>query len=186
MSEQFSAKPPSYRDSTKFFTFQGLYALNAPFKIFPPQKLLTPNGLKIIRDFNEAAGEFLGGGVMKSKQLEAKAEQSETASAIKAKVLAQSQYLSKRDTVRLSTQITSEWIALEYALLLSLTLYGHITPIKWDKLETLTVRKKGFAGFESIATLTYVDGLGVKQVVDIQSGTPNINSLAAIAKAVGI
>ncbi len=186
MSEQFSAKPPSYRDSTKFFTFQGLNAPNASFKIFPPQKLLTPNGLKIIRDFNEAAGEFLGGGVMKSKQLEAKAEQSETASAIKAKVLAQSQYLSKRDTVRLSTQITSEWIALEYALLLSLTLYGHITPIKWDKLESLTVRKKGFAGFESIATLTYVDGLGVKQVIDIQSGTPNINSLAAIAKAVGI
>lgn len=186
MSEQFSAKPPSYRDSTKFFLRKNALAPNSPFKVFPVGMLLTPNGVKLVSDFQESAGEFLGGGVMKSKQLEAKAEQSETARAIKAQVLAQSRYMSKRDTVRLSTQITSEWIALEYALLLSLTLYGHITPIKWDKLESLTVRKKGFAGFESIATLTYVDGLGVKQVVDIQSGKPNIDSFSAIAKAVGI
>ena len=186
MSEQFSAKPPSYRDSTKFFTFQGLYAPNAPFKIFPPQKLLTPNGLQILRDFRESAGEFLGGGVMKSKQLEANAEEDERCREIKARIVAQSHFLSHKENMRLSTQITSEWIALEYALLLSLTLYGRITPIKWDKLESVTVRKKGFVGIESIATLTYVDGLGVKQVVDIQSGTPNINSLAAIAKAVGV
>jgi hypothetical protein len=176
----------SFRDSTKFFKFQGLNAPNAPFKVFPPQRLLTPNGLRLVTDFRESAGEFLGGGVMKSKQLEAKAEKSETARAIKAQILAQSRFMSKRDTVRFSTQITSEWIALEYALLLSVTLYGHITPIKWDKLESLTVRKKGFAGFDSIATLTYIDGLGVKQVVDIQSGKPNIDSLAAIAQAVGI
>ncbi len=186
MTDEHSAKLPSYKDSTKYFAYPGVYAPNAPFRWFPPTRLLTPNGLKIVQDFRESAGEFLGGGVMKSKQLEAKAEQSETARAIKAQVLAQSRYLSKRETVRLSTQITSEWIALEYALILSVTLYGHITPIKWDKLESLTVRKKGFAGFESIATLSYVDGLGVKQVVDIQSGKPNIDSLASIAKAVGI
>jgi hypothetical protein len=186
VTDEHSAKLPSYKDSTKYFAYPGVYAPNAPFRWFPPTRLLTPNGLKIVQDFRESAGEFLGGGVMKSKQLEAKAEQSETARAIKAQVLAQSRYLSKRETVRLSTQITSEWIALEYALILSVTLYGHITPIKWDKLESLTVRKKGFAGFESIATLSYVDGLGVKQVVDIQSGKPNIDSLASIAKAVGI
>lgn len=186
MSEQLSAKPPSYRDSTKFFLRKNAVAPNSPFRVFPVGRLLTANGVKLVSDFQDSAGEFLGGGVMKSKQLEAKAEQSETARAIKAQVLAQSRYLSKRETVRLSTQITSEWIALEYALILSVTLYGHITPIKWDKLESLTVRKKGFAGFESIATLTYVDGLAVKQVVDIQSGKPNIDSLASIAKAVGI
>lgn len=177
---------PSYRDSTKFFLRKNALAPNSPFQVFPVGRLLTANGVKLVSDFQDSAGEFLGGGVMKSKQLEAKAEQSETARAIKAQILAQSRYMSKRDTVRISTQITSEWIALEYALILSLTLYGHITPIKWDKLESLTVRKKGFAGFESIATLTYVDGLGVRQVVDIQSGKPNMDSLAAIAKAVGI
>jgi hypothetical protein len=186
MSEQFSAKPPSYRDSAKFFLRKNALVPNPPFKVFPAEKLLTPNGLRLVEDFKEGAGEFLGGGVMKSKQLESEANKSERSRAIKAQVLAQSRYLSKRDTVRFSIQITSEWIALEYALLLSITLYGNITPIKWDKLESLTVRKKGFAGFESIATLTYADGLGVKQMVDIQSGKPNIDSLVAIARAVGI
>ena len=70
MSEEFSNKLPSFKDSTKFFTFQGLYEPNAPFKVFPAPKLLTTNGLKIVRDFYESAGEFLGGGVMKSEQLE--------------------------------------------------------------------------------------------------------------------
>jgi hypothetical protein len=186
MSEEFSNKLPSFKDSTKFFTFQGLYAPNAPFKVFPAPKLLTTNGLKIVRDFYESAGEFLGGGVMKSEQLELYAEKDERCRAVKARVMAQSQFLSHKENMRLSTQITSEWIALEYALILSVTLYGLIRPIKWDKLESVTVRKKGFIGIESIATLTYVDAFGVKQVVDIQSGKPNIDSLAAIAKAVGI
>jgi len=177
---------PSFRDSTKFFAFQGPYAPNAPFKWFHPSKLLTANGQKIVRDFRAGAGEFLGGGVMKSEQLEAECEMYEQHRAVKARLMAQSQFLSHKETARLSTQITSEWIALEYALILSVTLYGLIRPIKWDRLESISFRKKGFVGIESIATLTYVDGLGVKQVVDIQSGKPNIESLAAIAKAVGI
>ena len=177
---------PSFRDSTKFFAYSGVYAPNAPFRWFPPTRLLTPNGLKIVQDFRESAGEFLGGGVMKSKQLEAYCETQEQYRAVKARVMAKSQFMSHRETARLSTQITSEWIALEYALILSVTLYGLIRPIKWDKLESVTVKKKGFTGIESVATLTYVDALGVRQVVDIQSGKPNIDSLAAIAKAVGI
>jgi len=100
--------------------------------------------------------------------------------------MVQSQYLSHKERARLSTQITSEWIALEYALILSVTLYGLIIPIKWDKLESIEFRKKGLVGIESIATITYTDSLGVKKKVDIQSGKPNMDSLAAIAKAVGI
>lgn len=186
MSEQFSAKPPSYRDSARFFLRKNALVPNPPFKVFPAEKLLTPNGLRLVEDFKEGAGEFLGGGVMKSKQLESEANKSERSRAIKSRIIAQSHFLSHKENMRLSTQITSEWIAFEYALILSVTLYGSITPIKWDKLESVSVRKKGFTGIESIATLTYVDGLGVKQVVDIQSGKPNIDSLAAIAKAVGI
>ena len=177
---------PSFRDSSKFYLRSNALAPNAPFKIFAPKRLLTPNGVNLVSEFKKSAGEFLGGGVMKSKQIEFKASQSEYARSIKEQILAQSRFMSKRDTVRLSTQITSEWIALEYALLLSVTIYGHITPIQWDKLESITVRKKGFTGFDSIATLTYIDGLGARQIVEIQSGKPNISSLAAIARAVGI
>jgi hypothetical protein len=186
MSEELSNKLPSFRDSTKFFAYSDVYAPNAPFRWFPPARLLTPNGLKIVQDFRESAGEFLGGGVMKSKQLEVYCETQEQHRAVKARVMAQSQFMSYRETARLSTQVTSEWIALEYALILSITLYGLIRPIKWDKFESITFRKKGFMGIESIATLTYLDSLGDKKVVDIQSGKPNIDSLAAIAKAVGI
>jgi len=186
MSDESVKRLPSFRNSTKFFAYPGVYAPNAPFKWFPPSRLLTPNGLKIVQDFRDSAGEFLGGGVMKSKQLEAYCETQEHLRAVKARVMAQSQFMSYRETARLSTQITSEWIALEYALILSITLYGLIRPIKWDKFESITFRKRGFMGIESIATLTYTDSLGEKKVVDVQSGKPNIDSLAAIAKAVGI
>ena len=186
MSEEFGNKLPSYRGSTKFFLRKNALAPNSPFKVFPTDRLLTANGVKLVSYFEESAGEFIGGGVMKSKQLEANAEQGDIARAIKGQILAQNRSMSARDTVRLSTQITSEWIALEYALLLSVTLYGFISVMQWDKIESLTVRKKGLTGIESIATLTYLDDLGIKQEIDIQSGKPNIDSLAAIAKAVGI
>lgn len=186
MSDESVNKLPNFRDSTKFFAFQGPYAPNAPFKWFHPSKLLTANGQKIVTDFRAGAGEFLGGGVMKSEQLEAYCEMYEQHRAIKARVMAQSQFLSYKETARLSTQITSEWIALEYALILSVTLYGLIIPIKWDKIESISIRKKGFVGIESIATLTYTDSVGTKKAVEIQSGKPNMDSLSAIAKAVGI
>lgn len=67
-----------------------------------------------------------------------------------------------------------------------MTLYGLIKPIKWDQFQSIKVKKKGLMGIDSIATLTYADSLGVKQVVDIQSGKPNIDSLVKISKAVGV
>ena len=186
MSEQWSAKPPSYKESTKFFLLESALAPNSPFKVLPKGRLLTHNGLSLVSDFEESAGRFLGGGVMKSKDLEKKAEQSEAARAIKAQILAQTRFMSKKDVVKMSTQVTSEWIALEYALLLSVTLYGQITPIRWDKLLSVSTKKKGFAGFDLVATLKYQDGKETMQSVNIQANKQNIESLLAIAKACGV
>ena len=186
MSDELNSNLPNFRDSTKFFSFQNLHTSNPPFQFLPAAKILTTNGQNLVRDFNESAGEFLGGGVMKSKQLEAYAEKDERCRQIKERILSQSRFLSTKENLRLSTQITSEWIAFEYALLLSVTLYGLIKPMKWDQFQSIKVKKKGLMGIESIATLTYVDSLGEKQVVDIQSGKPNIDSLVKIARAVGV
>ena len=186
MSEQWSAKPPSYKESSKFFPREKALAANSPFKVFPEGRLLTPNGVRLVSDFEESAGRFLGGGVMKSKDLEKQAERSERAREIKAMILAQTRFMSKKDVVKMSTQMTSEWIALEYALLLSVTLYGQITPIRWDKLLSVSAKKKGFAGFDLVATLKFLDGKETVQSVDIQANKQNIESLLAIAKACGV
>lgn len=186
MTENWSAKPPSYKESTKFFLREKALAANSPFKVFPEGRLLTNNGLSLVANFEESAGRFLGGGVMKSKDLEKKAEQSEMARDVKAQILAQTRFMSKKDVVKMSTQVTSEWIALEYALLLSLTMYGVIVPIRWDKLLSVSAKKKGFAGFDLVATLKYLDGAGAVQSVDIQANRQNIESLIAIARACGV
>lgn len=186
MSEQWSAKPPSYKESTKFFLREKALEANSPFKVLPEGRLLTNNGLSLVSDFEESAGRFLGGGVMKSKDLEKKAEQSEASRAIRAQILAQTRYMSKKDVVKMSIQVTSEWIALEYALLLSVTLYGQIIPIRWDKLLNISSKKKGLVGFDLVATLEYVDGTGSIQSVDIQANRQNIESLLAIAQACGV
>lgn len=59
------------------FSFDLERTPNCPFKILPKGRLLAYNQLSLVSEFEESAVRFLSGGVMKSKDLEKKAEQSQ-------------------------------------------------------------------------------------------------------------
>ena len=175
---------PSNRDSTKYFLLSQNPPELMPFRVVPLE-ILTPNGRGLVEDFRESTGEFLGGGVMKSKDFEAEARKKPNAVAIRKNLEKQIAQMPKGERIRMSTYITSEWIAFEYALVISVTIYGLIVSIKWDQIEMMVFSKKGFFG-QAQATITYRDKLGQLKSHSIQSSNLNISSLMAIAQACGV
>ena len=132
---------PSDKDSTKFFLLSENIGRRFPFTTVPVE-ILTPNGRRLVQDFRESKGEFLGGGVMKSDDYESEAHNNPNALAVRQRLEMQIAFMPKSEQLKMSTQITSEWIAFEYALVISITLYGFITSIKWDQITILKVPEK--------------------------------------------
>lgn len=172
---------PSDKDSQKYFLLSENPTHSLPFKIMP-LSILTPNGQKLVNDFRATKGEFLGGGVMKSDDFERDARNNSNALSIRRYMEMQISAMPKSEQIKMSTQITSEWIAFEYALVISQTLYGHITSIKWDQIDQIEISKKGFFG-QAIAQIIFKDKKGQTQVKKIQSSAMNLASLRDIAKA---
>ena len=174
---------PSDKDSSKYFLLdQNLGKM--PFKIVP-LSILTPNGQRLVNDFEATKGRFLGGGVMKSDDLENDAKKNPNAIAVKQRLEMQLAFMPKSEQLKMSTQITSEWIAFEYSLVLSVTVYGLIISIKWDQIDQIEISRKGFFG-QSVAQIIYKDKLGQIQVKKIQSSSLNLASLRDIAIACGV
>lgn len=175
---------PSDKDSTKFFLLSENIGRRFPFTTVPVE-ILTPNGRRLVQDFRESKGEFLGGGVMKSDDFESEAHSNPRALAVRQGIEMQIAFMPKSEQLKMSTQITSEWIAFEYSLAISITLYGFITSIKWDQIDHIESSRKGFLGQE-VATIVYRDKKGEVNVRKIQSSKVNISSLKAIAGACGV
>ncbi|CAM8624794.1 hypothetical protein MCEMSE18_00283 [Candidatus Planktophila versatilis] len=175
---------PSDKDSTKFFVLSQNPGHLLPFKTVP-LKILTPNGQKLVQDFRATKGEFLGGGVMKSDDFEDDAKGNSNALSVRQRVEMQIAFMPKKEQLKMSTQITSEWIAFEYSLVMSITLYGLIISIKWDQIDQIEIAKKGFLG-QAHAQLIYRDKKGETQVRKIQSTAMNLTSLKDIATACGV
>ena len=175
---------PSDKGSKKHFLLKNHDVSSIPFVIVPLE-ILTRNGQTLVEDFRETKGEFLGGGVMKSKDFEQLAKQNPNALAVRRRLEMQTSGMSTRETIKMSTQVTSEWIAFEYSLVISQTLYGHISSIKWDEIDRIRIKKKRFSG-QSTAQLHYRDKKKVSCIRTIQSSIRNIRSLGDIAKACGV
>ncbi len=175
---------PSDKGSKKHFLLKNNDVSSIPFVIVPLE-ILTPNGQKLVEDFRETKGEFLGGGVMKSDDFEQLAKQNPNALAVRRRLEMQTSFMSMRETIKMSTQVTSEWIAFEYSLVISQTLYGLITSIKWDEIDLIKIKKKRFSG-EATAQLHYRDKKKASCIRTIQSSILNIRSLGDIAKACGV
>ena len=175
---------PSDKDSKKFFLLGQNSGKSLPFKPVP-LKILTPNGQKLVQDFHATKGEFLGGGVMKSDDFENEAKGNPNALAVRKQVEMQIAFMPKAEQLKMSTQITSEWIAFEYSLVISITIYGLIISIKWDQIDQIEITKKGFFG-QAYAQLIYKDKKGETQVRKIQSSAMNLASLKDIATACGV
>jgi len=174
---------PSDKDSKKYFLLSENIG-KIPFKLVP-LKILTTYGQEHVIDFRETKGEFLGGGVMKSVDFEKQAQQNPNALAVRQRVEMQLSFMSKTEQLKMSTQITSEWIAFEYSLVISQTLYGLSTSIKWDKFDQIEIKKKGIFG-QATAQLIYRDYKNEVCVRVIQSSILNLNSLGDIARACGV
>ncbi len=177
--------PPNYKDSKKYFLLSNHDGTSLPFTRLSPS-ILTPSGRNLLVEFEESAGKFLGGGVFKSSQLEAKAKEVQVCLATYNQMRAYISSLPAREVIVRSPEWTSEWIALEYALLLSVTMYGMIIPIKWDQLESLNVKRKNFISSDSIMEINYVTSSGKQDKAVIQANSLGMNSLLSIAKACGV
>jgi hypothetical protein len=185
LSKEFMNQPPSYRDGKKYFLKSRLEEGPKPFAVVPLE-ILTPNGRKLVEDFQGSAGLFLGGGVFKSSSLEMMAKSDPQAAQIHQMMRKYVSSLPAREVVRRSPEFTNEWIALEYALLLSLTMYGWIRPIPWDSIASITVRKKGFITSDFVANIAYVTPNGLDAEAEIQANKHGIESLYLIAEACGV
>lgn len=183
MEQINSSELPSGKKSKKYFLLNENID-RMPFKIMPLQ-ILTPNGQKLVEDFKETNGEFLGGGVMKSKDFEAAAQKNALAMETYKRIQFQTSFMSKREVVKLSTQVTSEWIAFEYSLVFSITMYGLIIPVPWDQVNFIKIKKKGFLG-QAVAEIEYKNQKKEVCLRQIQSSILNLKSLGEIAKACGV
>jgi len=184
MENLSASELPSDRDSSKFFLLSEHIGRRLPFTMVPVQ-ILTPNGRKLVEDFRKSKGEFLGGGVMKSDDFESEAHSNPNALAVRQRVEMQILFMPKSEQLKMSTQITSEWIAFEYSLVISITLYGLSTSIKWDQIDYIESSRKGFLGQET-ATLVFRTKKGEVKVRKLQSSKVNIASLKSIAGACGV
>jgi hypothetical protein len=184
MENLSASELPSDRDSSKFFLLKEYEGRQLPFTLVPIE-ILTPNGQGLVQDFFETKGGFLGGGVMKSSDFAKEALANPRCKEIRRNVTQQIYALPKSERQRMSTQITSEWIAFEYSLVISQTIFGHITSIKWDHIESIEFSKKMMSSYD-VAKLTYRDKKGLVQVKRIESSKVNIASLRGIAKACGV
>ena len=120
--EQVNASDlPSDKDSAKFFLLSENIGRRLPFTIVPVQ-ILTPHGRTLVQDFRASKGEFLGGGVMKSDDFESEAHNNPNALAVRQRLEMQIAFMPKSEQLKMSTQITSEWIAFEYSLVISIYL----------------------------------------------------------------
>jgi len=157
----------------------------AAHTLFGGPAIVVDFGTSTNLDVVSPKGEFLGGGVMKSDDFENDAKGKPNALAVRQRVEMQIAFMPKKEQLKMSTQITSEWIAFEYSLVMSITLYGLIISIKWDQIDQIEITKKGFLG-QAYAQLIYRDKEGETQVRKIQSSAMNLASLKDIATACGV
>lgn len=176
---------PSHRDGKRFFLLTGRNTSTLPFP-FTGGRLLSPNGGKLVKDFHKTMGECLGGGVLKSKDLDRIASKSPMSQQIHQQVKAQLASVPAREAMRLSAQLQSEWISFEYCLVLSVTAYGHLTTIDWDNLHSVKIGSKGIFGSGGKAVLDYRTPKGAPETVTIEANREGITTLGAIARACGV
>jgi hypothetical protein len=183
MKKYDASKLPSDKNSKKFFLLSENQG-ELPFTIVPLE-ILTPNGQKLVADFWSTKGEFLGGGVMKSPEFEDDAQKSPQAMEIYQRIKMQSAFMSYKEVVNLSTKVTSEWIAFEYSLVISITMYGYVLSIKWDHIDQIKIKRKGMLG-QATAQIVFKNKKKEEFVRTIQSSVLNIKSLGDIARACGV
>jgi hypothetical protein len=181
MENLSASELPSDRDSPKFFLLKEYEGRQLPFTLVPIE-ILTPNGQGLVQDFFETKGGFLGGGVMKSSDFAKEAKVNPRCRQIRRNVTQQIYALPKSERQRMSAQITTEWIAFEYSLVISQTIFGHITSIKWGDIVSIEFSRKMMSAL-NVAKLTYRDKKGLVQVKRIESSKVNIASLKSIAIA---
>ena len=178
-----SSQLPSDKQGKKFFLLGNSKSL--PFEN-PNINLLSPNGKSLVPQFEETKGKFLGGGVFKSDDFENEAKKNPKAIEIYQYMKMQISRMSPSEVVRISPTLTPEWMAFEYSVVFSVTMYGFMQPIRWEQFSTIQTKKKGLTGLDSLATFTYSDSKGIPKTMSIQANSSNINNFAAIAKACGV
>ena len=178
-----SSQLPSDKKGKKFFLLSNSTSL--PFDN-PNINLLSPNGKSLVPQFEETKGKFLGGGVFKSDDFENEAKKNPKAMEIYQYMRMQISSMSSREVLRISPTLTPEWIAFEYSVVFSVTMYGFLQPIRWEQFSNIQIKKKGFSGMDSQATLSYTDIKGNSKTMSIQANSANIKNLGAIAKACGV
>jgi hypothetical protein len=179
-----SADLPSDKNSKKYFLLVENDLAKLPFAFVAPT-VLTENGQKLVDDFRATKGEFLGGGVMRSKDFELQAKSNQNCMAIYLHMNMQLSRMPKSEQLRASVQLTSEWMAFEFSLVISLTIYGLIISIKWDEILEIRVSEKRFGG-QAKAHIKYLDKKGDEVERTIESNVYNIRSLSSIARACNV
>ena len=173
---------PNDKDGSKFFLLNGKSDL--PFD-GPNLNLLSFNGKRLVEQFFETKGSFLGGGVMKSADFENEAKQIPSALKINQQLKMQISSMPAREVIKMSSALTSEWIAFEYSVVFSITMYGYLPTIKWDDFDQIAIKKMGLMGTQSTAELNFRDH-GNSQKIRFEANTSNIKNFGLIAASCGV
>ena len=176
---------PSHKGGHRFFLLSSVGSKGTPFP-FTGTSFLSPNSLRLVEDFGPTMGQCLGGGVLKSKDLEDRAKKSPQSQAINKQLKSQLSRLPARVALHEVGLLQTEWVALEYALLLTVPIYGSITTIDWDNLDSLAVGKKGLMSSDLKSVLRFRNPKGEAEVATIQSNPQGMQTLAMIARACGV
>ena len=178
-----SSQLPSDKKGKKFFLLSN--SISLPFDI-PNIDLLSPNGKSLAPQFEETKGKFLGGGVFKSDDFKNEAKKNPKAMEINQYMKMQISRMSPREVIKISPTLTPEWMAFEYSVVFSVTMYGFLQPIRWEQFSSINIKKKGITGMDSQATFTYSDSKGNPKTMSFQANSANIHNFGAIAKACGV
>lgn len=172
---------PDHRDGRRFY----LLGAGAPPFPYTGSTLLSRGGKQLVNDLRESMGECLGGGVMKSKDLEAYAKTKPMSVQFHAEMKRSLSRVPARQAMAMAGEMQAEWIAFEYVLVLCHPMYGLQVPIQWDRLESVRAFKKAFGG-DMAMSLSYVQPNGQQRSMTIQANPQGIGTLYAIASTVGV
>jgi len=172
---------PSHRGGRRHYR---LGSAPPPFP-YSGSTLLSRGGKALVVDLRESMGECLGGGVMKSKDLDSEAKSSAMSRQVYAEARRALSRMPTRQAMALASEMQPEWIAFEYALVLSHPMYGLHIPIPWDRIRSARAYRKAFGG-DMAMSLSYMQPDGQQKDLALQANPQGIGTLYAIASTVGV
>ena len=147
---------------------------------------LSSYGKIVSKRYLNEAGRCLGGGVLKSKQLESIGKSTPMGKQIYDGQLRLLAKKNSRDALQAARDLQSEWFALEYALVLTVPMCDFHVPIRWDRITSLHVTKSGFLSKDLTVVVKYLEnGLASKEI-QFQSNAEGAQALLAIANQCGV